>query len=96
MLENLNAPPSIHAGSAEVPLLVVLVMEPLIASSVGLVRFFEYAVCREPKGIANEENNTIVSIGNSLKKRLFINNRARPSYISNANFVLELDVTFEN
>jgi len=67
MLENLNAPPSIHAGSAEVPLLVVLVMEPLIASSVGLVRFFEYAVSREPIEINNEENNTIVSIGKSLK-----------------------------
>lgn len=44
MLENLNTTPSIHAGSSEVPLLVELVMEPLIVSSGGLVRFFEYAV----------------------------------------------------
>jgi hypothetical protein len=87
ILENLNTPPSIHAGSAEVPLLVVVVMEPLIALSVGLVRFFEYAVCREPTGINNEDNNTIASIGKSVKNRLFINNRVRPSYISNAHFV---------
>lgn len=96
MLENLNAPPSIHAGSAEVPLLVVLVIEPLIASSVGLVRFFEYAVWREPNGITNEDNNTTANIGKSLKNRLFINNSLRPHYISNAHFVFELDVTIED
>jgi hypothetical protein len=72
-------------------------MEPLIASSVGLVRFFEYAaVCREPIGINNEENNTIASTGKSLKNRLFINHKLRPSYISNAHFVFELDVTNED
>ena len=96
MLENLNAPPSIHAGAAEVPLLVVLVMEPLIASSVGLVRFFEYAVCRELIGINNEDSNTIASIGKSLKNRLFINNSLRPHYIRNAHFVFELDVRNED
>ena len=44
MLENLNTPPSIHDGSTEVPLFVLLVMEPLMVSSVGLIKFFEYAV----------------------------------------------------
>ncbi|HEX5187571.1 MAG TPA: hypothetical protein VFV86_11840 [Nitrososphaeraceae archaeon] len=62
MVENLNAPPSIHAGSAEVPLLVVIVMEPLITSFLGLVRFSEYAVCRKPIEINNEDNNTIASM----------------------------------
>jgi hypothetical protein len=64
--------------------------------SVGLVRFIEYAACRKPIGINNEDNNTIASVDKSLKNRLLVNNSLRPHYIRNAHFVFELEVTKED
>jgi hypothetical protein len=41
-------------------------MDPFIVSSVGFVRFFEYAALRDSIGIISEASNTIANMGSNL------------------------------